>query len=99
MAKKASTVKIAAEVYAKRMVTSNSTQKKIAKDTSLLPAERQLKIDQVDRNANYWGKRGVVNAIQFAASMGVSKPRIVGAYYAGAVKGAVKGAVQNLRGK
>lgn len=99
MAKKPNVVKASAESYAKRMVTSNSTQRKIAKDTSMLPMERQMKIDQVHRDATVLGPKSVKSAIQFAAASGVSKPKIVGSYYAGVVKGAVKGAVQNMRNR
>ena len=99
MAKKPNAVKAAAESYANRMVTSNSTQKKIAKNTSMLPMERQMQIDQVHRDATVLGPKSVHSAIQFAVASGVSKPKIMGSYYAGAVKGAVKGVAQNLRNR
>lgn len=99
MAKKPNAVKASAESYAKKMVTSNSTQRKIAKDTSMLPMERQMQIDKVHLDATVLGPKSVHSAIQFAAASGVSKPKIMGSYYAGVVKGAVKGVAQNLRNR
>lgn len=99
MPKKPNAVKASAESYAKRVVTSTSKQKKIAKDTSMLPMERQMQIDQVHRDATVLGPKSVKSAIQFAVASGVSKPKIVGSYYAGAIKGAVKGVAQNIRNR
>jgi hypothetical protein len=101
MAKKFKPAKVVtsvAENYAKNTVTRKKRQQKIAGDTSLVPMERQLRIDADQRNVEN-GPRSVKSAVQFAAEAGATAPQIAGAYYKGAIKGAVKGAVQNIRGK
>jgi len=91
-------VKGAATEYARRAVTNRSSQKKLLKDTSELPALRQLKIDAAEQDINA-ARNAVKSSVQFASRAGASTPQIGVAYYKGAIKGAVKGAVQNIRGK
>lgn len=92
-------VKGTAEAYAKGVMTTGRKQKKIAKDTSMLPAERQLYIDREHRNATDVASQTVHSAIQFAVRKGASERQVKRAYYTGAVKGVVKGAVANMRNR
>jgi len=92
-------VKSTAEAYAKGVMTTGRKQKKIAKDTSMLPAERQLYVDREHQVANEIAPQTVRSAIQFAAKKGVSLRKVKTAYYTGAVKGVVKGAVENMRNR
>jgi translation initiation factor 2B subunit (eIF-2B alpha/beta/delta family) len=91
-------VKGAAAEYARRAVTNRGKQKKLLKDTSDLPASRQLGIDAAEQDINA-ARNSVKSAVQFASKAGANNRQIGTAYYTGAIKGAVKGAVQNMRNR
>ena len=88
----------AAREYARRSITNGKVQKDIKKDTSELPALRQLRIDSVGQDTNS-ARLAVKSAVQFAKTAGSNKRQVATAYYTGAVKGVAKGIRENLRNR